>query len=119
MVQWVGSKMLIINEISPYIEESHNAIMQTAEIQGISAHEDHLRFHYPLYSIILFFPFALIPDYLIARAIWMTALELSILVTIWLFQNLFDLKRNFYLTTLFLILFAFGFHSVFPIVNGI
>jgi hypothetical protein len=118
VVQWVGSKMLIVNEVSPYTEESHNAIEQTADIQGISAHEDDLRFHYPLYSIILFFPFALIPDYLIARAIWMTVLELSVLGTIWLFRNLFDLKQNYYLTILFLILFAFGFHTVFPIVNG-
>jgi hypothetical protein len=118
LVQWVGSKMLIVNEVSPYIEESHNAIMQTAEIQGISAHEDDLRFHYPLYSIIVFFPFALIPDYLFARAIWMTVLELSVLGSIWLFQNLFDIKPNNYLTILFLILFAFGFHGVFPMVNG-
>jgi len=118
LVQWVGTKMLIVNEISPYIEESHIAIKQTADIQGVSAHEDDLRFHYPLYSIIMFFPFALIPDYLIARAIWSTVLELSILGYIWLFLNLFDLKQNYYLIILFLILFAFGFHSIFPLING-
>ncbi len=118
MVQWVGTKMLIINEISPYIEESHIAIRQTAEIQGITAHVDDLRFHYPLYSIIMFFPFALIPDYLIARAIWMTLLELSLFGTIWLFLNLLDLKKNFSIIILFLILFAFGFHSIFPVING-
>ena len=93
LVQWVGSKMLIVDEISPYMEESHNAIMQTAEIQGISAHEDDLRFHYPLYSIILFFPFALIPDYLFARAIWMTVLEVISTRIDMAFQNLFNLKR--------------------------
>jgi hypothetical protein len=41
--------------------------------------EDQMRFISPLYSAVIFFPIALIPDIDMARAVWMTILEVALL----------------------------------------
>ena len=41
--------------------------------------EHELRVAYPFYSAILFFPFALIQEFDVARAVWMTILEIGLI----------------------------------------
>ena len=118
LVQWVGTKMLVINEMNPYEAETSEAIQQQANIQGIKANMGDLQFQYPLYSVVIFSIFALIPDYLTARAIWMIFLELSLILFCWLSLKLFETKSRSFLKLIFLVIMALGFHSIFPIING-
>lgn len=82
MIRWLGTRLLLTNGTNPYGAEA------TADIQRMfyghlaGSNEDQLLFVYPLYSIGIFAPFALIPDYHLARAAWMTGLQLSIIFTV-------------------------------------
>lgn len=79
--RWVGIRNFLMDGTSPYSEET------TAEIQRLfygrpaRPGEDQVLFVYPFYSIFIFAPFALIPDFNTARAVWMTVLEICLILT--------------------------------------
>ena len=78
LVHWVGTRSFLIDNISPYSDETALRIQTLAYGRPAQPGEHELRVAYPLYSVILFFPFSLFGDYSFARALWMTLLEVSI-----------------------------------------
>ncbi len=78
-IQWMGFRNFFQEGISPYSDEGANRINSAIASQSSPDQPLLSRFVSPLYSIILLGPFALIRDYAISRAIWMTILELCLL----------------------------------------
>ncbi|MBL7164484.1 MAG: DUF2029 domain-containing protein [Anaerolineales bacterium] len=79
LARWVGARKWLIEGISPYDER---VSLATQEIiyghpADVSKGEDLSHFVYPLTSMVIFGPFGLL-EYLPARALWMTVLELSL-----------------------------------------
>ncbi len=79
LARWMGARKWLMEGISPYDEQ---VSLATQEIiyghpADVSQGEDKNHFVYPLTSMIFFGPFGLL-EYLPARAIWMTVLELSL-----------------------------------------
>jgi len=75
--RWAGTRMFLMGGQSPYSEETTQEIQRLFYGRPARSDEDQVLFVYPFYSIFLFSPFALIPDYNTARAVWMTVLEVS------------------------------------------
>ena len=77
--RWLGTRQFRLTGQSPYSDQTSEQIQQ--QFYGRAAHpdEDQVLFVYPFYSIFILAPFSLIPDYNIARAVWMTALEIAVL----------------------------------------
>lgn len=77
LARWMGARMWVMEGISPYDERVSLATQQ--EIYGHAADpeqgEDKNHFVYPMISMVFFGPFGLM-DYTIARAVWMTVLEI-------------------------------------------
>ena len=73
LVHWMGSRAIVKDGISPYSDEVATRIQTFAYGRPAQPGEHELRVAYPLYSVIIFAPFALIDDFAIARAAWMTA----------------------------------------------
>ena len=80
LVHWVGTRTLITEGISPYSEETALRIQTMAYGRPAQAGEHELRVAYPLYSVLMFLPFALFKDYILARALWMTVLEIALVL---------------------------------------
>lgn len=87
LIRWMPARLILQGELNtPYALEATEAIQyfrygrlaEEGEIQGF--------FLYPYYFLYIIFPFGLVGDYLVARALWMTFLE--VLVVIMLFLNL-------------------------------
>jgi len=78
--RWVGTREFIMKGQSPYSEETTREIQQRFYGRSARPDEDQALFVYPFYSIFVFAPFALIPDFNLARAVWMTVLEVSIIL---------------------------------------
>jgi len=78
--RWVGTRQFIMKGQSPYGEETTREIHQRFYGRPARPDEDQALFVYPFYSIFVFAPFALIPDFNLARAVWMTVLEISIIL---------------------------------------
>lgn len=118
LVHWVGTRALVIDGLNPYSDEVAVRIQTLAYGRPALAGEHELRVAYPLYSVILFLPFALVPDFTLARALWMTALEAGLLLITILSLNLARWKIHPFLLALLLIFSLLWYHGLRPLING-
>jgi hypothetical protein len=79
LARWMGANKWLYEGISPYDERVSIATQELiyGHPADISAGEDLSHFVYPLPSMIFFAPFGLF-DYPVARALWMTTLEIGL-----------------------------------------
>ncbi len=73
---------------------------------------------YPLYSVIVFLPFALVGDFALARALWMTALEAGIIGLTLVSLRLARWRLNPILLVLLFLFSLFWYHGLRPLING-
>ncbi len=117
LVHWVGARSLLVGE-TPY--SSDVAINIQTMIYGRPALPGEHEFYvvYPLYSSLFFIPFALVDDYQVARAIWMTALELGLILLTFKSLEIVSWKLNPVSMAFFMIFSLFWYHGLRQIVNG-
>lgn len=118
LVHWVGTRSLVFQGLSPYSDETALEIQKTAYGRPARAGEHELRVAYPLYSIVLFLPYALIGDFSLARALWMTTLEVAMIVLSLLSMRLTTWRPKFSILISFLIFSIVWYHGLRPLING-
>ncbi|UCD98677.1 MAG: DUF2029 domain-containing protein [Chloroflexota bacterium] len=118
LVHWVGTRALLIDGLSPYSDPVAIQIQTMAYGRPAIPGEHELRVAYPIYSTLVFLPFALIGDYELARAIWMTALESALIGLAFISLRLTRWRIGIWLLPLFLIFSIFWYHSLRPLING-
>jgi hypothetical protein len=118
LVHWVGTRALLVDGLSPYSDEVALRIQKMAYGRPAQPGEHELRVAYPLYSIGIFLPFAFISDYNLARALWMTALEVALLGLALLSLRLTGWKPALWLLALFLLFSLTWYHSARAVING-
>lgn len=116
--RWIGTRSFIADRASPYSDQT------TAEIQkffyGRSAigAEDLQLFVYPHYSMTVFAPFALVEDYPLARSLWMTTLEVSLIGIAFIGLAITGWRPPLLIFAI-LLLFSVGwYHGLRPVING-
>jgi hypothetical protein len=80
--------------------------------------EHELRVAYPLYSGMIFTPFALIGDYTLARALWMTLLEAALLGMAFICLRMNNWKIQSWMLVVYLLFSLLWYHAVRPLING-
>ncbi len=118
LVHWVGARALFVEGLSPYSNAVAERIQTLAYGRPALPGEHELRVAYPMYSALVFLPFALISDYELARALWMTTLEAALIGLAFLSLKLTRLKMSIWLLPFFLIFSIFWYHSLRPLING-
>ena len=118
LVHWVGTRNLLIDGDSPYSEETATRIQTLAYGRPARQGEHELRVAYPLYSGILFTPFALIGNYALARALWMTMLETAIIGIAFLCLRMVNWKIHGWMLLVYLVFALLWYHAVRPVING-
>jgi len=118
LVHWVGTRALFIDGLSPYSETVAERIQTLVYGRPALPGEHELRVAYPMYSALVFLPFALISDYELARALWMTVLEAALIGLAFLSLKLTRWKMSIWLLPFFLIFSIFWYHSLRPLING-
>lgn len=118
LVHWVGTRALFVDGLSPYSDIVAERIQTLAYGRPALPGEHELRVAYPLYSVIVFLPFALVSDYEIARALWMTILEIGLISLAFFSLRLTRWKMSIWLLPFFLIFSIFWYHSLRPLING-
>jgi len=118
LVHWMGTRMLLKDGISPYSDQTATQIQIFAYGHPAQPGQHELRVAYPLYSVLLFIPFALIQDFALARAIWMTLLEVSLILLTFFSIRLFQWKPNLIVLALIFLFSLVWYHAVRTIING-
>jgi hypothetical protein len=118
LVHWVGTRALFVDGLSPYSDTVAERIQALAYGRPALPGEHELRVAYPMYSALVFLPFALIGDYELSRALWMTILEAALIGLAFLSLKLTRWKMSIWLLPFFLIFSLFWYHSLRPLING-
>lgn len=118
LVHWMGTRSLLRDGLSPYSDEVALRIQVQAYGRPAEQGEHELRVAYPLYSMFIFTPFALIGDYPLARAIWMTLLEIALIAVSIICINLTRWKPGTWVLIVFLLFSLFWYHGLRPLING-
>jgi len=118
LVQWVGTQAFIQEGVSPYSDETALKIQNMVYGRAARPGEDELRAVYPLYSILLFIPFALIKDFTLARALWMAVLEAGLILMALLTLRLVSWRPKPIILTLFMLFSVFWYHALSPVFLG-
>ena len=118
LVHYIGTRSFLFDGLSPYSDDVATRIQIAAYGHPAEGIEHELRVAYPLYSVILFAPFSLIGDYQIARAIWMTVLEMALVVMAILSFRLVDWKPPLWIQASILLFSLTWYHAVRGVING-
>ncbi len=118
LVHWTGTRAFLFDGLSPYSDEVALRIQQHAYGRPARSGEHELRVAYPLYSTLLFAPFALIGDYTLARAAWMTALEIGLVALALLSLRVTRWRPVPWLLAVFFLFVLTWYHGVRPVING-
>ena len=116
--QWIAARGVLTDGQSPYSDQLLFKIQESAYGRPAMTGEYEFRFMYPYYSLLIFTPFGLFKDFVIARAIWMTFLELLLVGLYFLSMNLVNWKAKLLPGfALFIISITF-YHNIRAIVDG-
>ncbi len=118
LVHYIGTRALVFDGISPYSDETALKIQQIAYGRPARSGEHELRVAYPLYSIVIFLPFALINDFNLARGLWMTVLEIGLVGFTLLSLRLANWKPGRKMLIFVLLFSVLWYHGMRPLING-
>jgi hypothetical protein len=118
LVHWMGTRSLITDGLNPYSDEVATRIQTYAYGRPANPGEHLLRVAYPLYSVVVFLPFALIEDFTLARAAWMTVLEAGLILLIFLSLRLVRWRVSPVMLGVLLLFSVFWYHGLRPLING-
>ncbi len=115
---WFSTRAYVQGMNNPYSDATSLNAQNHAYGRPAEGSEGSLRFTSPLYAIFIYAPFSLIRDFAIARALWMTILEIALVLIV-----LFSLRLTYWKTkplvfialTVFCI---FGFYGILSIFDG-
>ena len=116
---WMGTRAAILDGQSPYSASTSEAT-QLLLYDGRLAlpGEDPGWFLYPLFSILFFAPTALIPDFPIARAVWMTLLGGSLIAIAFASLELTRWRPSRIVLGGYLLFFFAGYYAVHSVYLG-
>lgn len=117
--QWMGARLAIIEGQNPYGEETLKEI-QNFIYKGRAAYswENQYRFVYPYYAIAAFSPMAFTSDYILARAIWMTILAISMVSLTFASLALTRWRPSRVVLAGYVLFALAGYHAFRPVYNG-
>ena len=118
LVHWVGTRSLVLEGQNPYSDEVALKIQTMAYGRAAQPGEHELRVAYPLYSVVVFLPFALVGDFTLARAMWMTVLEVGLVALAFLSLRLARWRISAPMLVLLLLFSLLWYHGLRPLING-
>lgn len=118
LVHWMGTRSLVMEGLNPYSDEVALRIQNMAYGRPAKPGEHELRVAYPLYSVVVFLPFALVKNFTLARALWMTLLEVSLVGLVILSLRLTRWRVGPVMLALLLLFSVLWYHGLRPLING-
>jgi len=99
---WVGARAFLIDNINPNSEIVKVRIQAYAVENNVKLLNNTPGLVDPIYVELLYIPFGLFENYLIARALWMLVLEFALVTAVWLSLRVLDWQPNLFILVTFL-----------------
>jgi Glycosyltransferase family 87 len=119
LARWTGAHYWLVEGLSPYDPqvslEAQNLIY--GRPARPEAGEDVAHFVYPFYSMLFFAPFGLL-EYTIARALWMTVVEISLVSLAIISIRLIDWRIRPWLTSVLILFTLLWYHGMRSLMLG-
>jgi len=116
--RWRATQLYLKEGQNPYSFETTMAIQQSMYGRSAWESEDQALFAYPFYTMFLIAPFAFIEDFALARAAWMTVLEMSLFIIAILGIRMANWRANKFSLAVFLLFAILWYHGAKPLVDG-
>lgn len=116
--RWLGTRLFLTERQNPYSDETTASIQDFIYGRAAEEGEDQQLFVYPYYSMLVFSPFASIEEYALARGLWMTVLEISLIAISVISLKLLNWRPSVFQFGLFFFFTLTWYHGVRPIING-
>jgi hypothetical protein len=119
LARWIGARYWIVEGVNPYDPEVSLAAQRMiyGRAADPAAGEDVAHFVYPLPAMIFFAPFGPLP-YPLARAIWMTLLEIGLPLLAFLSISVAGWKPSRWLLGFFVLFSIFWYHGLRAVIVG-
>lgn len=117
-VQWVGARSFLFEQIDPYngvIPERVQALIYDDEIQ---AGDEVYILDSPFHILLLYFPFTLLSDAQLVRAVFTLILQLALFVLVYFSLQLTAWETPPWFTILFFIFCIFNFYTIQAIITA-
>ena len=117
-VQWIGLRAIVTDGISPYHNSVSTEIQDSISFQSSFSESIPPRYTSPLYSGIIFFPFALIENKVLAHSLWLSAQILAIFFILLAGLKITGWKPSWHIFLLFSLLTILSYHVLLPWLDG-
>jgi hypothetical protein len=117
-INWIGIHALISNGENPYSNAVTKQIQAVVKQQNSFAPGIQAKYNSPLFSGIIVFPFAMVGNPTIARALWLSLQLLAIFAIMIIGLRLTSWSPPWYIFLLFSIITIFSYHIVVPWLDG-
>jgi hypothetical protein len=118
-MRWLETRIFFLEGLSPYSDEASLAAQEMIHGHPAEPGQDRALFTYPIYTTIIFAPFSLVSEnYAVGRAIWMTTLELSLILLAFIGMRLAGWKLSIIGIAGVLLFSLLWYHSIRPLING-
>jgi hypothetical protein len=111
LVHWAGARAYLFEQIDPYTANIPAQVQGLVYGRDAQAGEEVYILDTPFHLLLLYFPFALLPDPQLARAIYTLILELAFFALAILSLRLTDWESPRYFIVLFFIFCVFNFYT--------
>ncbi len=118
LTNWIAFRQIMNHGENPYSDSMALEIQKQVEAMAPSHIPISYRFTTPLYAIVFYFPFALIPDFIFARAMWMTLLEILLIAVALISLRVVNARMSLFETTALVLFLIFWFHGVSALLSG-
>lgn len=118
IIQWIGINSLVADGQDPYSNLVTAQIQENVKFENTFAVSNPPKYTSPLYSGIVVFPFAIIGNRTISRALWLAAQLLAIILIQLLAIKLTGWKPAWYLLMIFSLFTMFSYHVFIPWIDG-
>jgi hypothetical protein len=116
--RWAGARIFMTQGISPYAAQAGREIQDIVMGSEVGSAEDRMDYPDPFYAFIVYAPFALISNMEWARAIWMTVLEVGVILIAVLSIFLSKWRIPKYISVMVVVFAVTWFYSVYSIMDG-
>lgn len=118
LTYWAGTRAFVFEGLSPYSPTAMERMQEIAYGHSPRPQEYTFRAAYPFYAILAFLPFGVISDYTLARAVWMTFLQVALFLLAFFSLRLTRWGPALWLLIIYFLFAFFWAHGLNPLLNG-